>query len=60
MLQRMKDQTLVCRQCGEDFVFSSGEQELQRIRGVQRAPTRCSICRSRPVSVPYLTKLPRD
>jgi hypothetical protein len=55
----MKDQKLVCRLCGDEFVFSAGEQELQWLRGVDKAPTRCSVCRSRPPTVPYLPKLER-
>src|SRR4051794_24216552 len=54
-----KDQTLVCRLCGDDFVFSSGEQELQRVRGIDKAPTRCSVCRSRPPTMPLLPRLSR-
>jgi hypothetical protein len=55
----VKDQTLVCRLCGDDFVFSAGEQELLRLRGVDKAPTRCSACRVRPPTVPFLPKLSR-
>jgi hypothetical protein len=54
-----KDQTLVCRLCGDDFVFSSGEQELLRLRGSDKTPTRCSVCRSRPPTMPLLPRLSR-
>jgi hypothetical protein len=50
----LSDQTLECRLCGESFVFSAGEQELQRVRGVDRVPTRCSACRRRPPTVPWM------
>jgi hypothetical protein len=53
------DQELVCRLCGENFVYSAGEQELQRLRGLDRAPTRCSVCRSRPPTLPFIPKLTR-
>jgi hypothetical protein len=53
------DQHLVCHLCGEDFVFSAGEQELQRVRGIDRVPTRCSSCRRRPPTVPWLPRLSR-
>jgi hypothetical protein len=56
----LRDQELVCRLCGEGFVFSAGEQELQRVRGFDRAPTRCSVCKlQRPPTVPFLPKLAR-
>jgi hypothetical protein len=47
------DQHFECRLCGENFVFTAGEQELQHIRGVQRIPTRCSACFRRPPTVPW-------
>jgi Probable zinc-ribbon domain len=53
----MSDQHLVCRLCGEGFVFSAGEQELQRLRGLERAPTRCPVCRRRPPTLPWIPKL---
>jgi hypothetical protein len=51
------DQTIVCRLCGQDFVFSAGEQELQRLRGFERVPTRCSTCLRRPPTVPWMPSL---
>ncbi|MBV9169789.1 MAG: zinc-ribbon domain containing protein [Chloroflexi bacterium] len=50
----MSDITLECHLCGEAFVFSAGEQELQRLRGIDRAPTRCSVCRRRPPTLPWI------
>jgi hypothetical protein len=49
------DRELVCHLCGEGFIFSAGEQELQRVRGIDREPTRCPSCRRRPPTVPHLT-----
>jgi hypothetical protein len=48
------DLVLTCRLCGDAFVFSSGEQELQVVRGIQAAPTRCPVCRRRPPTAPWL------
>jgi hypothetical protein len=48
------DRLLNCHLCGENFVFSAGEQELQRLRGIDREPTRCPVCRRRPPTVPWL------
>jgi hypothetical protein len=51
------DLEIVCHLCSEGFVFSAGEQELQRVRGIERAPTRCSACMRRPPTVPWLPKI---
>jgi CxxC-x17-CxxC domain-containing protein len=42
----MEDRTLVCEDCGQEFVFSREEQEFYAARGFQ-APKRCKPCRSR-------------
>ncbi|NOK57600.1 MAG: hypothetical protein GFH27_549303n135 [Chloroflexi bacterium AL-W] len=36
---------LVCRQCGEHFVFTAGEQEYYAEKGLLNEPTRCPRCR---------------
>jgi CxxC-x17-CxxC domain-containing protein len=40
------DRTLTCRDCGQEFVFTSGEQEFYRSRGLMNEPGRCAGCRS--------------
>lgn len=40
------DQTLQCRDCGQDFVFTAGEQEFYATKGFTHPPTRCPDCRS--------------
>jgi CxxC-x17-CxxC domain-containing protein len=40
------DQTLSCRDCGQGFVFTSGEQELFVSKGFTNAPSRCPACRA--------------
>ena len=40
-----EDQTLKCVDCGEDFVFTAGEQEFYRQHGLTHAPNRCKKCR---------------
>ena len=40
------DKTLKCRDCGRDFVFSSGEQEFYATRGFTNEPGRCPECRA--------------
>lgn len=39
------DKTLVCRDCGRDFVFTAGEQEFYESRGLLNEPRRCPECR---------------
>ena len=39
------DKTLTCRDCGEDFVFTAGEQEFYAEKGFTNEPTRCPNCR---------------
>ncbi len=39
------DKIIKCRDCGEEFVFTSGEQAFYKERGFQHEPTRCRRCR---------------
>jgi len=41
-----EDKTLVCKDCGAEFVFTAGEQEFFQERGFQNEPTRCKDCRT--------------
>ncbi len=38
------DSTLACRDCGQSFTFTSGEQEFYASRGFSE-PSRCPSCR---------------
>lgn len=40
-----EDQVLKCIECGDEFVFTAGEQEFYREKGLTHAPTRCRRCR---------------
>ena len=40
-----EDKTLVCKECGNQFVFTAGEQEFYAERGFQNEPQRCKACR---------------
>ena len=40
------DRTLVCRDCGIEFVFSAGEQEFYQAKGLVNEPGRCPECRA--------------
>ena len=40
-----QDKTLVCKECGQEFVFTAGEQEFYAEKGFQNEPQRCKACR---------------
>ena len=40
-----EDKTLVCKDCGNEFVFSAGEQAFYAEKGFENEPTRCKACR---------------
>jgi CxxC-x17-CxxC domain-containing protein len=42
----MQDKTIVCSDCGSEFVFTTGEQEFYAQKGFTNAPTRCPTCRA--------------
>jgi CxxC-x17-CxxC domain-containing protein len=42
----MSDRTLTCRDCGQPFVFTAGEQAFYQERGFSD-PQRCPTCRAR-------------
>jgi CxxC-x17-CxxC domain-containing protein len=44
-VSRFADKVLACRDCGNQFVFSAGEQEFYGTRGFTE-PTRCPECRA--------------
>jgi len=41
-----EDKVLKCRECGRDFVFTTGEQEFFASRGLMNQPARCPECRA--------------
>ncbi len=41
----MSDKTLVCKDCGKDFVFTEGEQAFYKEKGFENDPLRCPECR---------------
>ena len=40
-----QDKTLICKQCGNEFIFTAGEQEFYAEKGFQNEPQRCKNCR---------------
>jgi CxxC-x17-CxxC domain-containing protein len=41
-----EDRTLACRDCGESFIFSGGEQRFFAEKGLLNVPQRCPTCRA--------------
>ena len=39
------DITIACKDCGEDFAFTVGEQEFYEEKGFTNQPVRCKACR---------------
>ncbi len=42
-----QDKTLVCKECGQEFIFSAGEQAFYEERGFEHEPQRCKACRNK-------------
>ncbi|MCL4441342.1 MAG: zinc-ribbon domain containing protein [Clostridia bacterium] len=40
-----QDKTLVCKDCGNEFVFTAGEQQFYAEKGFENEPQRCKGCR---------------
>ncbi len=40
-----QDETLVCVECGNEFIFSAGEQAFYAEKGYTNKPKRCKACR---------------
>jgi len=41
----MADKTLICKDCGNEFIFTEGEQEFFKEKGFENDPVRCAECR---------------
>ena len=42
-----EDKTLICKECGAEFVFTAGEQEFYASKGFVNEPQRCKACAMR-------------
>ena len=42
-----EDKTLICKECGNEFVFTAGEQEFYAEKGFENEPQRCKPCRDK-------------
>jgi DNA replicative helicase MCM subunit Mcm2 (Cdc46/Mcm family) len=43
----MEDKTIVCKDCGAEFVFTVREQEFYKEKGFTNEPVRCKECRDK-------------
>lgn len=41
----MADKTLVCKDCGKEFLFTESEQAFYKEKGFDNEPQRCADCR---------------
>ncbi|WP_346887628.1 zinc-ribbon domain-containing protein [Clostridium sp. UBA1056] len=41
----MADRTLTCKDCGNEFIFTEGEQAFYAEKGFENDPVRCADCR---------------
>ncbi len=44
--EMFEDKTIVCKDCGNEFVWTAGEQQFFAERGLTNQPVRCKDCRS--------------
>ena len=42
-----EDIKIICKDCGEEFLFSVGEQNFYEEKGFQNKPVRCKACRDK-------------
>nr|WP_218028872.1 zinc-ribbon domain containing protein [Tengunoibacter tsumagoiensis] len=55
-----RDRILVCRDCGNEFTFTTGEQEFYASRGLTNTPGRCPSCRSARRGGQSMNRAPRE
>lgn len=39
------DEIIICKDCGNEFVFTVGEQNFYEEKGLENKPVRCKECR---------------
>ena len=42
-----EDKILICKDCGQEFTFTEGEQRFYEEKGFDREPQRCKNCRDK-------------
>lgn len=46
-MEELKDKNIICKDCGETFVFSVNEQAFYAEKGFTNEPARCKTCRDK-------------
>jgi len=41
-----QDKTIVCKDCGQEFLFTASEQDFYEEKGFTNEPQRCKSCRN--------------
>lgn len=45
-MSNFSDQSLTCRDCGQPFTWTAGEQDFYQKKGFTNPPSRCPNCRT--------------
>jgi len=43
-INELEDKTLICKDCGDKFIWTAGEQKFFLEKGLQNIPKRCKVC----------------
>ena len=46
-MQEYKDETIICEDCKQEFVFTARDQEFYAEKGFNNKPKRCKACRDK-------------
>lgn len=46
-MQEYKDETIVCEDCKQEFIFTARDQEFYAEKGFNNKPKRCKACRDK-------------
>lgn len=46
-MEEFQDKTLICKDCGNEFTFTAGEQAFYKEKGLDNEPKRCKDCRDK-------------
>lgn len=43
-IEKLEDKVLICKDCGNKFIWTAGEQKFFLDKGLKNIPKRCKIC----------------
>ena len=46
-MEELKDEVIVCKDCGKEFTFTVRDQEFYKEKGFEHKPVRCRECRQK-------------